>query len=127
MTDLEVNLSMQPKTENQTRWLVELLNMPNIKRIQLRASEYPTDAFLKEEKYQVGHTLDKSLASMLTELPGMLGVKTPMEARQEKIEADGRHFGKCVAELTTGIEVRNIATVDPVQAMIDSMLNGWSE
>lgn len=118
---LEIDVSFQPRAKKQLEGLVGFIRASKVTHMELGASEYPTDAFLKEEKYQVGRKFNDDLAALFPSLPKMLGVESPMQKRQAEIEDDGRRFGILVAEATTGIKVPTV--VDPFQAKIDSVLN----
>ena len=124
MVDLAVEVRFQPETEEQLKGLADFINMPKLQRMLLGASEYPTDAFMKGEEYQLDAAFNDGLAAQFIQLPGTLRMETPMQKRRDEMEADGRCFGKFISEVSTGVEVRDAITVsDPFQTMLDSLLN----
>ena len=113
LRDLRVALSFQPRAHIQLKALGTLLSAPGLERLELKATEHLTDAFLREEKYQLrgDEAAGAVVGALVLPLPGMLQLPTPAEARTEAIEADGARYGDCVFELLTG--TRKLAAAAP--------------
>ena len=124
LQDLRVILSFQPKAHVQLEAVNRLLTAPDLERLELKATEHQTNAFLGEEKYRMpdDEAATAIFTSKLAPLPDMVNLLTPAQARLKAVETDGAKYGNCVHELLTGTR-KLPAPADDTMELEDAIRN----